>query len=116
MAAASPEGPPPTTSTSLRATTWAEPGTSSMRSIIGLLLMCGRRLPAHDHPLGERNHEEERDREYRADDHGRIEHGRVEVVHRLDDQRADAVGRADPFADDGADHCGRGGDLQRGEE
>ena len=45
-----------------------------------------------------------------------VEQRRVEAVGGLDDQRADALRRADPFADDGADHRHRRGDLQRREE
>src|SRR5215471_6531488 len=74
------------------------------------------RLPAYQHALDDTDGEKKQHGEGRAHNHGCVEHGGVEGVHRLDDQCADAKSRADPFADYGADHRGRSRDLESGEE
>src|SRR5450432_3084538 len=74
------------------------------------------RIPADDEPLDRADDEEEAGGEGRADDDRGVEQRRVEGVGRLDDQRADPLVAADPLADDGADHRGAGGDLERREE
>src|SRR5207248_10369781 len=120
MAAAIPAGPPPTTTTSACAAIRASPAGSTILSscaVIELSLQCTsvdiRRLPLDDDLLDHRNQQEERAGKERAHDHGGVQERRVETIGRLDDQRADAARRADPFADDGADHRCRGSDLQR---
>src|SRR5262245_11683495 len=116
MAADMPAGPPPTTSTSLRDATGTDTSgrrTRSPSSFMGMSRfrsMHRSRLPAHDPAFEHRDGEEEAAGEDRAHDDRRIQQRRVEVVGGLDDQRADALRGADPFADDGADHRRGGGD------
>src|SRR5882757_1863355 len=94
-----PAGPPPTTTRSDDAATGTRPegsvtnpGVAVMgRSFSGVV----RHVPAQHASLDERDHAEEQCREGRADDDGGVEQRRIEIVGRLDDQRADTLGRAD---------------------
>src|SRR4051794_13158352 len=104
MAAAMPAGPPPTTSTSACATTFTSRAGSRMDAVVACMKSPVRRalrsgvvrLPADDRALERHDREEEAAREAGAHRDGRVEQRRVEVVGRLDDHRADALGGADP--------------------